>query len=402
MPATPRGQVFDPTVVGVYHAYNRCVRRAFLMGYDEYLELSFDHRKDWGRDRLRELAAGFAIDILDYAIMDNHFHLMLRNRPDIVVALTDEQVARRWWQICPSRRNPDRSVPEPLPCELNLWLSDPEQMTELRSRLSDISWLLRLFSQNLARRANAEDEVTGKFFESRFDCDRIVDEAGLLACCIYVDLNPIRAGKAFTPETSEYTGAWDRIRARWQETQALLGRPTTLEWAPEAWRDADDWLAPLFLAPEPVRLEADSPVPIDLPVPLHAIGPAAMTSPATGLDGTAHEPAAPASVRTLATPFPSPRASNTGFLSLTLERYLQLLDWTGRELRADKRGAIPADLPPILERLGIQPDRWLDLIGNLRVWFGQAVGRPSSLRKEAERRHRKTLRGLGAAAAAFT
>ena len=49
----------------------------------------------------------------------------------------------------------------------------------------------------------------------------------------------------------------------------------------------------------------------------------------------------------------SSRASNQGFLPLTLDDYLALLDWTGR-VRSDKRGAIPVQLRPIIERLGAQ------------------------------------------------
>ena len=42
-------------------------------------------------------------------------------------------------------------------------------------------------------------------WESRFGAVPLLDEEALLACSVYVDLNPIRAGKADTPEVSEYT-----------------------------------------------------------------------------------------------------------------------------------------------------------------------------------------------------
>ncbi len=59
------------------------------------------------------------------------------------------------------------------------------------------------------------------------------------------------------------------------------------------------------------------------------------------------------------------------------------MDWRGRELRADKRGAIPAELLPILERLKIQPESWLDVIVNYDAKFRTAVGRVAAIRRSA-------------------
>ena len=63
-----------------------------------------------------------------------------------------------------------------------------------------------------------------------------------------------------------------------------------------------------------------------------------------------------------------------------------LLDWTGRELRADKRGAIPEHLAPILERLGINRANWLDTVRGFGRMFKQVAGRSSSLVDAAPRR----------------
>ena len=124
---------------------------------------NYSDRKGWARDRFRELAGAMAIDVLDYAILDNHLHVVLRNRPDIVSTWSDEEVARRWWFVCPLRRNDDGSVPDPKPCEIGLLLQKADQY---RARLSDISWMMRLACQPIARRANQEDEVDGRFFAS--------------------------------------------------------------------------------------------------------------------------------------------------------------------------------------------------------------------------------------------
>ena len=80
------------------------------------------------------------------------------------------------------------------------------------------------------------------------------------------------------------------------------------------------------------------------------------------------------------------RASDKGFLPLKLEQYLELLDWTGRQARPDKRGQIPAELLPILERLRLSSETWVDTVLNFGRWFRLAAGRVESLTAEAASR----------------
>lgn len=61
---------------------------------------------------------------------------------------------------------------------------------------------------------------------------------------------------------------------------------------------------------------------------------------------------------------------------MDLATYVQLLEWTGRQLRSDKRGAIPANLAPIFERLGLERDRWLSEMQVLQMKYSaQLAGR---------------------------
>ena len=153
---------------------------------------------------------------------------------------SDEEVARRWWRVCPERKNSDGSAAEPLPCEINLMKMKAE---EYRRRFSSISWMMRLASQRIARRANREDDVDGKFFAKPFECRRIESTDDLCSCSFYVDLNVIAAGMADTPEKSKYTSVFDRILARWHDTQTEIDGRVALPTAEEA----DAWLAPVFL-----------------------------------------------------------------------------------------------------------------------------------------------------------
>ena len=145
----------------------RCVRRAFLCGDDHYSGRNFDHRKTWVRQRLEELAGIVAVDILGFSAMSNHLHLLLRIRPDVAAKWSDEEVARRWWRLHPGRRNRDGTPAEPEPRELAMLMADAEALGTRRKRLSSLSWFMASVCEPIARRANREDRVSGRFWEGR-------------------------------------------------------------------------------------------------------------------------------------------------------------------------------------------------------------------------------------------
>ncbi len=95
------------------------------------------------------------------------------------------------------------------------------------------------------------------------------------------------------------------------------------------------------------------------------------------------------------------RASDNGLLSIPLEKYLEFVDWSGRQLRADKRGAIPDDLASILERLGLASDRWLDGVEKFGSRFGKVVGCGEQVTSHARRFGRRWSRGITACREAF-
>jgi len=187
-----------------YHCVSRCVRRAFLCGEDYQTGTSYEHRRGWLEEKLLSLPKIFAIDIAAYAIMSNHYHVVLFINSPQAKSWTQKEVAERWHQLFSGNMFSNKLLKdEPL---------FPEEQTKLdeiiekwRDRLQDISWFMRILNESIAREANKEDQCTGRFWEGRFKSQALLDESALLACMAYVDLNPVRAKMAKTPETSNHT-----------------------------------------------------------------------------------------------------------------------------------------------------------------------------------------------------
>ncbi len=213
MPAYARREIVATDHIGVYHCIARCVRRAFLCGDDPASGKNYDHRKGWIRDRLRTAASAFAIEVCGYSVMSNHFHVVLRVRPDLVGDWSDDEIAARWLRLYPPRDQTTGQPAEPKEHDFNMITSVPERVAELRERLMSLSWFMRCVDEPIARAANAEDDCSGHFWEGRFRSQELLDDAAVLACSVYVDLNPIRAELVLTPEESQFTSAFDRIQA---------------------------------------------------------------------------------------------------------------------------------------------------------------------------------------------
>jgi REP element-mobilizing transposase RayT len=207
-----RSSLVKEDEVGVYNCVSRCVRRAFLCGIDNLSGQCFEHRRTWIKSRLKFLESAFAVDLVTYAVLSNHLHTLLRIRPDIAASWSPEEVARRWRTLFPIRR--ENGLPaEPNAKEIEAITAHPDLVLTYRKRLASLSWFNRCLNERIARMANAEDDCTGRFWEGRFKCQKVESISAILACSVYVDLNPIRAGIARTPEESNFTGIQDRIFA---------------------------------------------------------------------------------------------------------------------------------------------------------------------------------------------
>ncbi|UML93262.1 transposase [Shewanella xiamenensis] len=195
-----------------YHCCSRVVRRAFLCGDDSYSGKNYDHRRAWVESLLFELEAVFAIDVAAFAVMSNHLHLVLRVDIETANHWTDREVLEQWHKLFKGDALTQKFAKGEL-VEAHEVSRLKHSIALYRSRLCDISWFMRCLNEPIARQANQEDNCTGRFWEGRFKSQALLDEAAVLACMTYVDLNPIRAQLADTPEQSDHTSIQLRILA---------------------------------------------------------------------------------------------------------------------------------------------------------------------------------------------
>lgn len=207
----PRSSLVSVSDTPYYHCIGRCVRRAFLCGHDPISGRSFDHRKQRILERLALLTDVFVIDLCAYALMSNHYHLVLRLAPERATQWTEREVVERWRRIYTGP-----------PCATNYLkgtaLTDSESalladcIARWRSRLVDLGWFMRCLNEFIARLANKEDGCTGRFWEGRFKSQALLDEQALLTVMAYVDLNPVRAGIADSIQSSDFTSGQQRLQ----------------------------------------------------------------------------------------------------------------------------------------------------------------------------------------------
>ena len=297
-----------------YHCVSRCVRRAFLCGDDTLTGNSYEHRRQWIQDRLLALADIFAIDIAAYAIMSNHYHLVLHIDRDTATNWSAAEVIEQWQRlfkgsVLSQRYSQQEKLSRAEQDALN------QQISEWRERLMSISWFMRCLNEPIARAANKEDNATGRFWEGRFKSQALLDEKALAACMAYVDLNPIRARMAKSPEQSDHTSIKQRIE------QALkVQQPYQAKQQPDT----------LF--------------------------------PFAG----------------------NPRKDMPEGIPFNLSDYLELVDWSGRIIREDKKGYIPDHVPAILQRLDMDTRHWVYLTKNFEQPFKNLVGTAYHVRKACE------------------
>lgn len=312
----PRKALVSVDTTPSYHVVSRCVRRTFLCGIFENKD--FSHRRKWIVQRLEKLAEVFSIAVTSYAIMPNHYHLVVRIQRQQAKSWDFYEVIRRWQALFRLPFLVQRFVNKELMSEAEL--EYVRVNVELwRERLYDLSWFMRCLNEKIARMANAEDGCTGHFWEGRFKSQALLNDVAEIQLMIYVDLNPIRAGIADSLENSDYTS----IQAR------LVGN-------------------------------SDSPMKKQL------------------------------------LPFTDEPHQNIGTspISFNLLEYIQLVEWTGRQIHPKKRGYISDNIPPMLSRLQMSQTVWLRNCIMLESIYHRAIGPEGKIRQFCDKLKQKWLRGL--------
>ncbi|WP_404365688.1 transposase [Marinobacter sp.] len=296
----PRRQQVSLSDTPYYHLICRCVRRTFLCGQDHRTGKNYEHRRQWIEDRIRLLASIFTVDVCAYAVMSNHYHLVVKLSPEQATDWSVDEALNRWTALF---KGP--LLIQKYRAGETLSSAERTAVTDLanlyRKHLTNLSWFMKCLNEPIARQANKEDKVTGHFWESRFKSQPLLTEEALLSCMAYVDLNPIRARIAETPEASNHTSIQARIKPGFNLADAIQGQIEH-----QALNHFDLALKPLL------HFEGSITNNIQTGLPFHHA------------------------------------------------EYLTLVDYTGRALDPRKGGAIPKEAQPILDRLGFTEADWLN------------------------------------------
>jgi hypothetical protein len=244
--------------------------------------------------------------------MSNHLHLVVHMSPVAAREWSALEVATRWVKLYPAQNKELREQ------KIQTIVENTEIIEVYRSRLANLSWLMKSLSEYVARRANVEDKIGGKFWEGRFKCQALLSEKSILAAMTYVDLNPVRAEIAKGITTSRYTSV--KLRNRRIRKNA---------------EEANKPLRPL-------------------------IGTKSCNMPA-----------------------------------ITEADYIELVDFTGRQLHSGKKGKIEASEPRALTKLGLDKNHWTTRVKGIGSDYWRVVGEVEELIDKAKEMAQRTLFGTG-------
>jgi hypothetical protein len=287
--------------------------------------------------------------VCGFSVLDNHLHVLLRLDLSRAKLWSPEEIVRRWLLLCPPKDRYGKRV-----VVTAAWLTkkarDSKWIEECRGRLSDLGWFMKSLKEPISRRDNRDDKCTGAFGEGRFKSIAILDPASLLATCAYIDLNPIAAGIAATPEKSPHTSVKSRVDHSVDHRVdhcAVQGKLEALQknspYFSKVNCERGHWLFPTEDCRDP-----------------NVVGLAGM------LQG------------------------------ISLTGYLQLIDWSSRLIRPGKVN-LPQSVPSILNRLQTDATTWQATLEKLlgpNQQIGTYFGNSSRLNEVAAQRGTKYLKNV--------
>src|SRR5579871_5675940 len=328
-----RKQQIDLSATPYYHCISRCVRQAFLCGKSRESNKNYEHRREWVASRLTELAEIFAIKTCAYAIMSNHYHVVLYIDVSAAKTWTADEVITRWTRLF---KGATSIIDE---CKSHQGQNGIDTadayVAKWRKQLTDISWFMRCLNEYLARRANFEDGCKGRFWEGRYKSQALLDESALLTCMAYVDLNPVRAKMSDNLEESDFTSIQQRVIEQDKAKKKNKSSAT---------------LPLMDFQKQLTQGKVDADI-------------AALSKPAIPFYET---------------------------------NYIELVRWTGTAIRGDKKGHIPASIKTILNENGINEKKWLQLVSTFGGNYSWLVGGVDAIKQRCAALNKKWLQGLSA------
>ncbi len=318
-----RKNIVDSETPGFYHCTNRCVRRTFLCGLDEQTGKNYSHRKDWLQSRMYELCKLFSIEIYAFAIMDNHYHIVLHLDPLEPSNWSKEEVAEKWLSAFNSLEDPKFARRREL--KKQAIIADKEKIKLYRKRLGSLSWFTSRLNEPLAKQANKEDSCTGSFWQGRYSAQALLDEAAVFSCMAYVDLNPVRAKITNKLEESSHTSIQQQFNAIKEKE------------------------------------------PIDVQAHLNS------------------------SIRAIS------NSVKSKSLPMSLKNYIELVEWTGKNIVHPNKAAMPKNIQSSLKSLNLQNNHWLKQIENYNNHYCHVVGTVEQIRAKAKQLKLRCMKGVSAA-----
>ena len=181
---------------GFYHVVSRIGGRRFLLD---------DKEKGILLGMIRRAAAFSGVEVYTYAIMDNHFHLLVRvsaksevSEEELrrrVVALYGAERAGRLFGEWAKRERKGKSA------------AVEAEKERLKKRMHDLSQFCKTFKEAFTQDYNRRHDNTGTIWEGRFKSLLLEGSArALLTVAGYIHLNPVRAGTAEKAEEATHTG----------------------------------------------------------------------------------------------------------------------------------------------------------------------------------------------------
>lgn len=195
--ATPHYAPTNDEVAGCYHVTSRPARGSRHERWRRYMLI----------DRIKALTPCFAVELFAYAVMPDHFHLVLRHDPQARASWADEEVTRRWAAAMSVRTGGRPRARDPVPP-----MTDTARLERARLLLGSLSGFLTYLEHTFAREASPEGHDDRRTLPRRFRCEFLATEEAALAAMVHTDLHPIRSGEAKRLTDCRYSSIRGRLR----------------------------------------------------------------------------------------------------------------------------------------------------------------------------------------------